>query len=266
MYLPLLAALLSTTSIYSPEVEKRGISTIKATRTVADVVSVTSIVAGLFSTITKIYVLTTTTTTARYTSTFTSTIFGEPINFVSVVDSSHASANTPSSTSLAPIKSSSSGTSAEAAPTTFPAAETTPKTSTAETTPKTSTAETTPKTSTAESKPLSSENTTLLPSSTSLKPIFVSSTSLTPSPTSAPATTAAPSSSSTKAPSSQKPDSESDSDWGTVFPSTTDGYLLEAVLTSISGSVCIVDYHYYLTDSTMTVTSVSTIYSTTTLV
>lgn len=245
MNLSLLVSLLSATSSIAPDLEKRGAVTVQLTRTIQDLVSVTSVVAGLESTVTNTNVKTTTTTTTRYTSTFTSTIFGLPFTYVSVFDSSVAPSSTDSE-AVQPAPTSSS--------------DSAPSSVSLVTSSSTSQAQ-------ASSSSSSSSVAAAAPASSSSPQTPSPTTTVTPSTQSAPATTAAPSTSSSSSSSILITDIDSIiTDNGSVFPVSTDGYVLGGVLTSVvSGGICVVDYDYYNTDYTETVTSTSTLYSTTTL-
>lgn len=242
MNLSLLFSLLSTSAAIAPEIDKRDAVIVEVTRTVDDIVSVISVVAGQQSIVTHIDIETSTTTTTKYTSTFTSTIFGQELTFVSVIDSK------PSSSS-----------------------------STSTCTGQNSPCQALPKNLNVQAASIQTFSLLYLASSTEAqapqaqqmqqaqqnKQTLISSTSS--SAQTSPATSAAPLFSIGGA--FVAPDYDTFiSDSGHVFPLTSDGYVLQSVRTSIAmGSICIVHYDYSLTGYTETVTSVSTMYSTVTL-
>lgn len=200
---------------------------VKLTKTVDNTITNTDVQGPV--TVSDWSTSTSTSTTTHYTSTFTSYIFGTPHTYASVVKSTVTSEHPDQETSLSEEQTQ------------------TPLTQESQPAPQTLLAQ--------ETKPLPAGNTPAS-SPTSEAP----STSPAPTTSAAPATTAAPVPVSTASPSVVDHVTTADD-----ASSLISGYLLDSVLTLTSSGVCIVNYDYYDTETTETVTQTKTITSTVTV-
>lgn len=229
------------------DLDKRGVQVVKVYKTIDNTITSTNVVEGTMSTITNTQIATVTVTTTRYTSTYTVTIFGNPYTYISVLESALTVPATTTSSTSTPSTSSTSSTS--------------------------SSTSTTSSSSTSTTSVISNSKAATPATISSSVPQATSTTQATTSVVQNTSTTSTTSSSITQAPttplSSQKVTTETadneDDDEDDYEGSLSGSWILEGSLTLIVSGVCYVDYDYYLTDYTETVTSTSTLYSTITV-
>lgn len=224
---------------------------VKLTQTVDNTVTHTNVVEGSMQTFTSYSTSATTTTTTVYTSTYTLTIFGHPYTYVSVMtlqpgQQPQGAQNNGGSTPKPALSTETPAVSPDAPNAALSiAANSAPGANTASTPVQNTPAQTTlaePQASQQTAQPVNSSPSTPVTNTPSTSPTTSSPTSAQPLTTTALAL------------------------YVDIGPSASElGWILDSVLTNVVSGVCIVDYQYYQSGVTETVTSTSTLYKTVTV-
>ncbi|OVF08238.1 putative filamentous growth regulator [Clavispora lusitaniae] len=243
MQLSFLIPLLSFLCLVSAAPAKRGVRVIKVTQTVDNTVTNTDVVNAPVQTSTGYSTSTVTVTTTHYTSTYTATVMGKQYTYTSVFESAVTLSPKPATSQAAIVESQPQQEPQESQKAQNPPA--------------------------AQSSAQVVITSTLEPTTSAAAPSPAATSSSVPT-SSAAATSSLEPTSSPSVPSVTSSIYDEVSTLPTDAPATASSVLsgswfLEDVSTKITSGVCYVDYDYYLTDYTETVTSTSTVYSTITV-